>query len=199
MKMIIELGAIEAKNAIVSGALLGMLEVLADFEKETETPAREMVQQFNQPAVQAQPEPHPAQQPVTQPSTPTAPAQPQYQPTYQQAPIQQPIYPTSAPGTAVNPQPTTGPVQQQLQPQAPMQQPAAPMQQPAAPSIVPTSQAPTYSMDQLAVAATQLVDAGKIDQLRGILQSFNVTALTELPKERYGEFATVLRQNGVKI
>jgi len=183
MKMIIELGTMEAKNSIVSGALLGLLEVLADFEKEQEAPSREFVKAMQKPA-----------QPVQQP-------QPMQQPLSPMPMVSQQIYPSTMPNTIQQPQPPTGPIQQQMPMQSPtpMQQAAAPMQQPAAPSIVPTSQAPTYSMDQLAVAATQLVDAGKTDQLRGILQSFNVTALTELPKERYGEFATVLRQNGVKI
>lgn len=179
MKMILELGTMEAKNAVTSGALLGMLEVMADFEKATEAPAREMAHQFNEPAVQ---------QPVQQ--QPVTPAQPQYpqppvQPQYQQPVQQQPFYPTSMPGTAVNPQPPTGPIQQQIQP--------------ASQTVVPTAQAPAYTTDQLAVAATQLVDAGKRDALLTILANFGVQALTELPKDRYGEFATALRQNGVKI
>jgi len=94
------------------------------------------------------------------------------------------MYPSSLPNTVQQPVPPTGPVQQQMQPQQ---------------AVVPTSQAPAYTMDQLAVAATQLVDAGQLELLRGILQNFGVTALTELQKDKYGEFATVLRQNGVKI
>jgi len=43
MKMIIELNATEAKNSVKSGALLTMLETLADFEKETEAPVRNFV------------------------------------------------------------------------------------------------------------------------------------------------------------
>lgn len=178
MKMILELGTMEAKNAVTSGALLGMLEVMADFEKATEAPAREMAHQFNEPA---------------RPQYPQPPVQPQYQQPVQQ----QPIYPTSMPGTAVNPQPPTGPIQQQMQPTAPVQQPTTQTAVPTA--LVPTAQAPAYTMDQLAVAATQLVDAGKRDALLTILANFGVQALTELPKDRYGEFATALRQQGVKI
>lgn len=63
---------------------------------------------------------------------------------------------------------------------------------------VPTS-APSYSMDQLAIAATQLVDAGKREDLLGLLASFGVQALTALPKEQYGVFATKLRELGAKI
>ena len=172
MKMILELGTMEAKNAVQSGALLGMLEVMADFEQANEAPARGLVQQFKD---------HAATEPSSQPTPTQAPVQQQpVAPMPNQAIATQTIYPTSMPCTFTNPQPPTGPIQQQLQPQAPVQQ--APVQQPQQ-SVIPTSQAPAYTMDQL----------------RGILQNFGVTALTELQKDWYGEFATELRQNGVKI
>lgn len=74
-------------------------------------------------------------------------------------------------------------------------------QQPAEqeqPKTVPTS-APSYTFDQLAVAATQLVDAGRREELVQLLHSFGVQALTALPKEMYGAFATKLREMGAKI
>lgn len=175
MKMILEFGTMEAKNAVQSGALLDLLEVMADFEKANEAPSRDFAGAFNK----AYPENLVAQpcgaQSVQQPrGVPTPPPQ---------TPVGQPMYPSSLPNTVQQPVPQTGPVQQQMQPQV----------------TIPVSTAPTYSMDQLAVAATQLVDAGQLELLRGILQNFGVTALTELQKDKYGEFATVLRQNGVKI
>ena len=71
---------------------------------------------------------------------------------------------------------------------------------PATPPVgsIPTS-AQTYSMEQLAVAATQLVDAGRRMDLVNLLNSFGVQALTALPKEQYGAFATQLRAMGAKI
>ncbi|MPN41310.1 hypothetical protein SDC9_188853 [bioreactor metagenome] len=54
-------------------------------------------------------------------------------------------------------------------------------------------------MEQLAVAATQLVDAGRRQELVNLLTSFGVQALTTLPKEQYGNFATQLRAMGAKI
>jgi len=57
----------------------------------------------------------------------------------------------------------------------PVQAPATPT--PEAPAgAVPTS-TPTYTMEQLAVAATQLVDAGRRDELVQLLASFGVQAL----------------------
>ncbi len=85
------------------------------------------------------------------------------------------------------------PVQQQPVQQA---QPAQPVQQPA--TSVPTA-AHVYNLEQLAVAATPLIDAGRQHELVALLAQFGVQALTQLPKERYGEFATALRQLGAKI
>lgn len=74
----------------------------------------------------------------------------------------------------------------------------APMQMPTTPAPVPTAQQ-TYTMEQLAVAATQLVDAGRRQELVTLLSNFGVQALTALPKEQYGNFATQLRAMGAKI
>ncbi|PCN44493.1 hypothetical protein B9C88_09775 [Brevibacillus laterosporus] len=65
-------------------------------------------------------------------------------------------------------------------------------------TAVPTT-TQTYTMDQLAVAATQLNDAGRRAELVSLLSSFGIQALTALPQEQYGAFATKLREMGAKI
>lgn len=100
-----------------------------------------------------------------------------------------PIQASPAQGQPVQPVQNIIPVQ--------MQMPTAPVQTPT-PAAVPT-QAQTYTMDQLAVAATQLMDVGKRNELIALLNSFGVQALTALPKEQYGAFATQLRVLGAKI
>lgn len=71
----------------------------------------------------------------------------------------------------------------------------APMQGP-----VPTTAAPqTFTIEQLQVAAAGLTGMGKMPQVMGILQKFGIQAMTELPKERYGEFALALREAGAQI
>ena len=69
---------------------------------------------------------------------------------------------------------------------------------PAQGATVPTT-AQTYTMEQLAVAATQIVDVGRRTELINLLNSFGVQALTALPKDQYGTFATQLRALGAKI
>jgi hypothetical protein len=86
------------------------------------------------------------------------------------------------------------PLQQMPGQQLPAQQ--LPAQQ--LPGQIPTA-VQTYTMEQLAVAATQLVDAGRRTELVALLALFGVQALTSLPKEMYGAFATQLRAWGAKI
>lgn len=62
-----------------------------------------------------------------------------------------------------------------------------------------TAVAQGYTYDQLAVAAAGLVNQGKQQQLLEILQAFGVTAMTEIPKERYGEFAAAIKAKGAVI
>lgn len=110
-----------------------------------------------------------------------------------EAPIQPPVPAVPAP----QPIPTT-PVPQI--PAAPVPQiPAAPVQQTApAPQPVPTS-AKTYTTDELSRAAMGLMDAGRQNDLIGLLQQFGVRSLPDLPQEQYGAFATALRGLGAQI
>lgn len=87
-----------------------------------------------------------------------------------------------------------------IPPMAPPPQAPIPVAAPIAapPGTVPTTPQ-TYTIDQLAVAATQLLDAGRQPEVVNLLQQFGVQALMELPKEHYGAFATALRQMGAKL
>lgn len=116
-------------------------------------------------------------------------------PVVQATPVQQFAPATPAPANAVG---------QQVMPQMDAQQPVAqqtftPVEPVAlAPTPVPTTQV-SYDINQLAVAATGLMDAGKQQDLMNLLAKFGVQALTQLPKEQYGAFATELRGLGANI
>ncbi|MBT2599115.1 MULTISPECIES: hypothetical protein [unclassified Oceanobacillus] len=107
-----------------------------------------------------------------------------------QAPAQHPVpyqEPTQQAPTQQAPSAQQPPVQQPpVQEQAPQQ------------GTVPTSN-PSYGMEELAKAASQLMDAGKQSELVQLLGEFNVQALTALPQEQYGAFAMKLRDLGAKI
>lgn len=70
----------------------------------------------------------------------------------------------------------------------------APMQSAA----VPVAMA-AYTLEQLSVAATTLMDAGKMAALKELLLKYGVQAMTLLKPEAYGAFATDLRALGAKI
>lgn len=79
--------------------------------------------------------------------------------------------------------------------------PAAPVTQPTAalpPSVAPTS-APTYTLDQLVTAGAGLLDAGKMQDLVGLLAKYEVQALTQIKPEQYGALAADLRALGARL
>lgn len=83
-------------------------------------------------------------------------------------------------------------------PMAPVTPPITNIVAPIAPMPLPTAN-PSFSIDQLSVAATGLVDAGKVGDLMALLGQYGCQALTQLPEERYGEFATAMRGLGAQI
>lgn len=119
-----------------------------------------------------------------------------------------PVNPTPArqqatpvvPAVAVPTAPTLPNAAISAMPAAPATTYAVPTAMPVNPTpAAPVAAAPTYAMEDLARAASQLMDAGRQQDLLGLLAQFGVQALTQLPKERYGEFATALRQMGAKL
>jgi len=147
----------------------------------------------------------PAQIPTIIPTVQQAQQAPVQQVEIQQQPVVQVTHPEQQYATLGSAQPLQQQPQQPTQAQQPIpmqqvqpQQQPQPMQQQQAPTAVPTT-APTYTVEQLAVAATQLVDAGRRTELVTLLSAFGVQALTALPKEQYGNFATQLRAMGAKI
>lgn len=106
--------------------------------------------------------------------------------------VQQTVVPTETVAPAATTVPSTPPVQPVPTTQA---TPTAPPVNP-----VPTATAtPTYTMEQLAVAATGLIDAGKMQDVQNTLASLGAQTLMDLPQEKYGEFASVIKAIGAVI
>lgn len=77
---------------------------------------------------------------------------------------------------------------------------SAPAQQSANAAVTPIpTAAPTYTLDMLAAAGSALIDAGKMNDLLGILSRYGVNALTELQPAVYGAVAAELRNLGANI
>ena len=123
-------------------------------------------------------------EPVQTAPQPIVPLTPAVQPTIPQAPIvQQPV-----------PQPQYNP------PIPPAQIPQQPTQAPMPQPTMPTAQS---AYDIAAVAQSAAVFAETSDDNRNkiieLIHKFGAAALTDIPKERIGEFVTDLRMLGVRI
>ena len=162
-------------------------EEITDTEVSTVEESGAPVASAEQPAAQVAPAPAqtaPAMAPVAAPANVPQTSAPQSAPTA----------PTAAP--AAQPSNSAVPVTQPSNSAAPTAPASAPTAAPTTPPTAPTS-APQYDFNQLAVATMQLQQAGH--NIFEIFQQFGITALNQLPKERYGEYAAVLRQRGAKI
>lgn len=105
----------------------------------------------------------------------------------------------------------SAPIAQPATPMAPVNPTPAQVTQPTAtPATMPTiaettaapavpTSAPQYTLDMIATAGSALIDAGKMDQLMGLLGKFGVASLTELAPESYGAVANELRALGAAI
>lgn len=105
----------------------------------------------------------------------------------------------SVPAPAAQPSPAPVPVTP-----VPVAQPAAapaPGAQPApapAPAAAPTT-ARAFRFEDIQLAATSLCDTGKRAEVLALLAKYGIQALSALPAEQYGAFATELRGLGAKI
>jgi len=99
----------------------------------------------------------------------------------------------------------TAAVPVQAVPTAQASAPAVPVQapQPTTPSpqlaTPPVAAAPAYTFEQLGVAGSALVDAGKMDALNDLLARYGCQRLRDLSPAQYGAFATEMRQLGAQI
>lgn len=119
--------------------------------------------------------------------------------TVQSAPT--PVAPISAPAVPMGCVPTQQ-IPTTTHPMPAMQVPTPPVPNattapapPSVPTTAPTA-VPSYTIEQFQTAIAPLLDAGKVEQIQQLVQSFGVATLMDIPKERYGEFANGLRNIG---
>lgn len=80
----------------------------------------------------------------------------------------------------------------------PVQTPVTP-QPVAVPQAIPTSQNAGFTMEQLAAAMSNAVNAGKMNTVLEILHSFGVQALTQVNPTDYSKLAIALKEKGIEI
>lgn len=70
---------------------------------------------------------------------------------------------------------------------------------PVAPAPTVPVSAPSYTLEQLSLAARQLADSGRMADVQSLVAQFGVQTMTQIPTDRYGDFATSLRGLGARI
>lgn len=72
--------------------------------------------------------------------------------------------------------------------------------QPTMPQAIPTAPIQnSFTQEQLAVAMSNAVAAGKMNIVQGILQQLGVQALTQINPADYNKVATMLKEAGVEV
>lgn len=72
--------------------------------------------------------------------------------------------------------------------------------QPIMAQAIPTAQVQeSFTFEQLALAMSNAVSAGKMNVVQGILQQFGVQALTQINPADYNKLATMLKEAGVAV
>lgn len=84
-------------------------------------------------------------------------------------------------------------------PTTPEPQPAPPAP-PAPPTpAVPVAPVKEYTLEEIQVALQPLMDAGRTNEIVGLMQKYKVASLPELPKEQFPNLVVDLRNMGARI
>lgn len=102
----------------------------------------------------------------------------------------------------------------QAQPVAPVAQPATvapvvptsvsvpttpePPQAPPTPAV-PVAPVKEYTLEEIQVALQPLMDAGRTNEIVGLMQKYKVASLPELPKDQFPNLVVDLRNMGARI
>ena len=73
-----------------------------------------------------------------------------------------------------------------------------PTQAPPTPAV-PVAPVKEYTLDEIQVALQPLMDAGRTNEIVGLMQKYKVTSLPELPKDQFPNLVVDLRNMGARI
>ena len=100
-----------------------------------------------------------------------------------------PVAPVAQPTPAAPVVPTSVSV-----PTTPEPQPAPPA--PPTPAVPPVKE---YTLEEIQVALQPLMDAGRTNEIVGLMQKYKVASLPELPKDQFPNLVVDLRNMGARI
>ena len=73
-----------------------------------------------------------------------------------------------------------------------------PQQAPPTPAV-PVAPVKEYTLEEIQVALQPLMDAGRTNEIVGLMQKYKVASLPELPKDQFHNLVVDLRNMGVRI
>ena len=126
------------------------------------------------------------EEPPTAPVVPATVQAPPVAPVAQPTPVA-PVVPTSAPLQA-HPDPV---------PTHPDPVPTHPDPVPA--PAVPVAPVKEYTLEEIQVALQPLMDAGRTNEIVGLMQKYKVASLPELPKDQFPNLVVDIRNMGARI
>ena len=105
-----------------------------------------------------------------------------------------PVAPVAQPTPAAPVVPTSVSV-----PTTPEPQPAPPAPPTPPTPAVPVAPVKEYTLEEIQVALQPLMDAGRTNEIVGLMQKYKVASLPELPKEQFPNLVVDLRNMGARI
>ena len=101
-----------------------------------------------------------------------------------------------APPVAPVAQPTT--VAPVVPTSAPLQTHPDPVQAPPTPAV-PVAPVKEYTLEEIQVALIPIMDAGRTNEIVGLMQKYGVSDLTKVPKDSYPQLIQDIRNMGARI
>lgn len=107
-----------------------------------------------------------------------------------------PVAPATAPPVAPVAQPT--PVAPVVPTSVSVPTTPEPTQTPPTPAV-PVAPVKEYTLEEIQVALQPLMDAGRTNEIVGLMQKYKVASLPELPKDQFPNLVVDLRNMGARI
>lgn len=109
-----------------------------------------------------------------------------------------PVVPATVQAPPVAPVAQPTPVAPVVPTSAPLQTHPDPVQAPPTPAV-PVAPVKEYTLEEIQVALQPLMDAGRTNEIVGLMQKYKVASLPELPKEQFPNLVVDLRNMGARI
>lgn len=109
-----------------------------------------------------------------------------------------PVVPATVQAPPVAPVAQPTPVVPVVPTSAPLQTHPEPAQAPLTPAV-PVAPVKEYTLEEIQVALQPLMDAGRTNEIVGLMQKYKVASLPELPKDQFPNLVVDLRNMGARI